>query len=176
MITRVDKIANFSSATAGRHFRNLSWLADRGRQPLFWVIDKFSGRQTPRLASPFLFLFLSWYFCLSLLLSSTHRHTPTWSVCGVLTDSRSHTSSSRRACVPVYVWRALTDSVWVCDRGCQRSVREMCLVSHSADLISGRTVHSGPAVAPYITPAVIHTPAWRDPPLFCAQTLADTVI
>lgn len=55
-----------------------------------------------------------------------------------------------RACV--CVWGALTDSVWVCDRGCQHGVREMCLVSHSADLISGRTVHSGPAVAPYITP------------------------
>ncbi len=76
-------------------------------------------------------------------------------------------------CVCVFVWRALTDSVWVCDRGCQRGVREMCLVSHSADLISGQTVHSGPAVAPYITPAVIHTPAWRDPP-GCAHTHTHT--
>lgn len=137
-------------------------LISVGRQQL----SLFSGRHTPSLPLPLsLCLLLSWYFCLSLLLAHTHRKVVSvWCV-----DRQPLTHSLLPLCVAcrralVCAWAALTDSVWVCDRGCQRGVREMCLVSHSADLISGRTVHSGPAVAPYITPAVIHTPAWRDPP------------
>lgn len=134
-----------------------------GRQnPAVIFCDSLTSCQVDRhLTSPSLSYFyssLDIFLSLCCFLTLTLR----WSVSGMLTDSPSHTSCSCRACV--CVWRALTDSVWVCDRGCQRSVREMCLVSHSADPISGRTVHSGPAVAPYITPAVIHTPAWRDPP------------
>lgn len=124
------------------------------------LMNKFSGSQTPH----FHFPFLPRYFCLSFLLSVSRAQTHT-EVVSVWSVDRQPLTHMLWLCL----WRALTDSVWVCDRGCQRGVREMCLVSHSVDLISGQTVHSGPAVAPYITPAVIHTPAWRDPP-GCART------
>lgn len=92
-----------------------------------------------------------------LALSLRHTHTYIEVVSSSQADRQWHTHTHSEA--PACVSEALTDSVRLSDRGCQRRVSEMCLVSHSVDLISGRTVHSGPAVAPYITPAVIHRAA-----------------
>ena len=168
--TKVAKHDKKEKFTDSFKFLVSSWLVDSSRHFTWLILLEFSGRRRPLLP----FLFLSWYFCLSLLLFYTHTHTKVVSVC--CWQTAAHTLLALAVHARVWVWGALTDSVWVCDRGCQRGVREMCLVSHSADLISGRTVHSGPAVAPYITPRCHSHTGLKGSASLCMHTHAHTHI